>query len=63
MKSIPNKASLIMAVTITIIAAIRGFSGGSDIDKIFAVIAVFACMVFVIAYRMGLRKQDKEKSE
>ncbi len=63
MKSIPNTASLIMAVTITIIAVLRGFSGGSDIDRIFGVIAVFACMVFVIAYRMGLRKQDKEKSE
>ena len=63
MKNIPNTASLIMAVTITIIAAIRGLSGGSDIDKIFAVIAVFACMVFVIAYRMGLRKQENDKSE
>lgn len=63
MKNKPNATSLIMAVTITIIAAIRGFSGGSDIDRIFGVIAIFACIVFIVAYRIGIRKQEKEKSE
>lgn len=63
MRNKPNAASLIMAVTITIIATIRGFSGGSDIDRIFGVIAIFACIVFIVAYRIGVRKQENEKSE
>ena len=63
MENKPNIVPVIMATLITFIAAMRAFSVGGDWDKIFGVIAVFACMMFIVAYRIGLRKQDKEKSE
>ena len=63
MKNKPNMVPMIMAALITFIAVMRAFSVGGDWDKIFGVIAVFACMMFIAAYRIGLRKQEKEKSE
>ena len=63
MKNKPNMVPMIMAALITLIAVIRAFSVGGDWDKIFGVIAVLACMIFIVAYRIGLRKQEKEKSE
>lgn len=63
MESKPNIVPVIMATLITFIAVMRAFSVGGDWDKIFGVIAVFACMMFILAYYLAIRKHNRKKSE